>query len=363
MPMSTEEAIKLLTPVEETDTAKSEPEKEETPSVEPAKEEDKSEPASVEHSEDTAAKDREDVKSEPDGTKGSDAPEDKKEEDKKNDPPKSEEKKEDPTGGASNAVATRKDGPEGKTQKEQRDYTLLKAKQKYKDAKKRIAEKDEEIKKLREEIDKFKGLEAKHFKNEDGSPNTDAYMNFKFKEKDMQDQIRDLTRSRDEEQRAMDIEQDRIITERCFHDEELKQYRELVDKNGQGFLEALQENDPKGVVLGYLDTLQEYPVVLRELMDLNKNPHLLGRLFRSRDPYSLHRSIAQISDEILDKWHSKPAQVPDPNPAPATEVKKAQVPILGKQMTHGASKSESSGSLLSDMSTMNNWLKQHPRGR
>lgn len=358
MPMSTEEAIKLLTPVEETDTAKSEPEKEETPSVEPAKEEDKSEPASVEHSEDTAAKDREDVKSEPDGTNGSDAPEDKKEEDKKNDPPKSEEKKEDPTGGAS-----KKDGPEGKTQKEQRDYTLLKAKQKYKDAKKRIAEKDEEIKKLREEIDKFKGLEAKHFKNEDGSPNTDAYMNFKFKEKDMQDQIRDLTRSRDEEQRAMDIEQDRIITERCFQDEELKQYRELVDKNGQGFLEALQENDPKGVVLGYLDTLQEYPVVLRELMDLNKNPHLLGRLFRSRDPYSLHRSIAQISDEILDKWHSKPAQVPDPTPAPAPEVKKAQVPILGKQMTHGASKSESSGSLLSDMSTMNNWLKQHPRGR
>jgi len=356
--MSTEEAIKLLTPVEETDTAKSEPEKEETPSVEPAKEEDKSEPASVEHSEDTAAKDREDVKSEPDGTNGSDAPEDKKEEDKKNDPPKSEEKKEDPTGGAS-----KKDGPEGKTQKEQRDYTLLKAKQKYKDAKKRIAEKDEEIKKLREEIDKFKGLEAKHFKNEDGSPNTDAYMNFKFKEKDMQDQIRDLTRSRDEEQRAMDIEQDRIITERCFQDEELKQYRELVDKNGQGFLEALQENDPKGVVLGYLDTLQEYPVVLRELMDLNKNPHLLGRLFRSRDPYSLHRSIAQISDEILDKWHSKPAQVPDPTPAPAPEVKKAQVPILGKQMTHGASKSESSGSLLSDMSTMNNWLKQHPRGR
>jgi hypothetical protein len=356
--MSTEEAMKLLTPVEETDTAKSEPEKVETPSVEPAKEEDKSEPASVEHSEDTAAKDSEDVKSEPDGTKGSDDPEDKKEEDKKNDPPKSEDKKEDPAGGAS-----RKDGPEGKTQKEQRDYTLLKAKQKYKDAKKRIAEKDEEIKKLREEIDKFKGLEAKHFKNEDGSTNTDAYMNFKFKEKDMQDQIRDLTRSRDEEQRAMDIEQDRIITERCFHDEELKQYRELVDKNGQGFLEALQENDPKGVVLGYLDTLQEYPVVLRELMDLNKNPHLLGRLFRSRDPYSLHRSIAQISDEILDNWHKKPEPVPDPTPAPAPEVKKAQVPILGKQMTHGASKSETPGSLLSDMSTMNNWLKQHPRGR
>ena len=353
MPMSTEEAIKLLTPVEETDTAKSEPEKEETPSVEPAKEEDKSEPASVEHSEDTAAKDREDVKSEPDGAKGSDAPEDKKEEDKKNDPPKSEDKKEDP----------KKDGPEGKTQKEQRDYTLLKAKQKYKDAKKRIAEKDEEIKKLREEIDKFKGLEAKHFKNEDGSPNPDAYMNFKFKEKDMQDQIRDLTRSRDEEQRAIDIEQDRIITERCFHDEELQQYRELVDKNGQGFLEALQENDPKGVVLSYLDTLQEYPVVLRELMDLNKNPHLLGRLFRSRDPYSLHRSIAQISDEILDNWHKKPEPVPDPTPAPAPEVKKAQVPILGKQMTHGASKSETPGSLLSDMSTMNNWLKQHPRGR
>lgn len=359
MSMSTEEALKYLnqgkeeTPVEKTETqTTAEPAKDPEPSTEPKKDE--------ANSEDTSAKTPEDK-----SDNHQDGDETKSEKSEGSDEPKpSEDKDEKKTTTPEPAKEDKPADQDKPTKKEQRDFAFVRQKAKYKEAKARIAEQQKEIERLKAELENSKGLEAKHFKNEDGTPNPEAFMNYKFRERDIQDQIKNLSNKSAEEQRAMDIELDREITERCFTDKnELERYVQLRDSRGQAFLDALQENDKNGVILSYLDTLQEYPVVLRELMDLEKNPKLLGRLFRSRDPYSLHHSIAMISDEILDNWHKskeQPAAEPQKNdPAPQPEAKK--VPILGKQITSSPSSRENPGSIMQDWATMNNYIKEHPR--
>lgn len=332
MSMSTEEAFKYL---EGNDKA-SEPEQkvESTPSVDDTPASDSKSPENVAQVEDKAEP-AEPKQPDNDGKPA----EDTNGSDKGSDEPK------EPNRGAEVKVDDKKD------KLSQRDYAFIREKQKRKEQK---AKYEARIKELEEELKKRDGLEAKHFTKEDGSADPEAYIRNEFAKRDMTDELNRIKQQDAAEQNQLAVEQDRIITEHCFQGKELEDYRNLIDTKGKAFAAALKEHDTNDVVLNYLDTLQEYPIVLKELMT---NMDTLRRLFRSKDPDTLKHNIEKISGEILDKAHTvaKPQEVPQPAPV---EPKKA-LPVIGKQITNQTTTVEPT---VKDRQYWNNYLRNHPHG-
>lgn len=256
-----------------------------------------------------------------------------KEEPKVEEPPKEEPKKEEPLS--------------------KRDYAFERLKKKSKEEKKQL---EARIKELEEELNKGKGLKAEHFVDKEGKPDPASYVDWKLKERDMQDEIRELQHYNEERQLREDIEEDKRRVEACFQDEkERTEYNSLIERNGKAFYDAVSEVDPNGVVFGYLSTMPEYPVVLRELMTDNK---LLGYAFRSTDPDALKRNIAVIADQILDKRHNP---ISTPKEEPKVEVKvepKKELPVIGKQINS----TPGNASEVHDRNYWNRYLREHPRG-
>ena len=320
MPMSTEDAFKYL----EGNNKASEPEQkvESAPSVDDTPASDSKSPENVAQVED---------KAEPAEVKQPDNDGKPAEDTKGSDEPKEPEVKVD----------------DKKDKLSQRDYAFIREKQKRKEQK---AKYEARIKELEEELKKRDGLEAKHFTKEDGSADPEAYIRNEFAKRDMTDELNRIKQQDAAEQNQLAVEQDRIITEHCFQGKELEDYRNLIESKGKAFAAALKEHDTNDVVLNYLDTLQEYPIVLKELMT---NMDTLRRLFRSKDPDTLKHNIEKISGEILDKVHVKPQEVPQP-----VEPKKA-LPVIGKQITNQTTTVEPT---VKDRQYWNNYLRNHPHG-
>lgn len=276
-------------------------------------------------------------------TQVEDKPDDKGEE------PKAEVKTEEPK-----VEETPKEEPKKEEKKQTpRDYAFERLKRKSKEEKRQL---EARIKELEEELNKGKGLKAEHFVDKEGKPDPTSYVDWKLKERDMQDEIRELQRYNEERQIREDIEEDKRRVESCFQDEkEREEYNSLIERNGKAFYEAVSEVDPNGVVFGYLSTMPEYPVVLRELMTDNK---LLGYAFRSTDPDALKRNIAVIADQILDKRHNP---ISTPKEEPKVEVKvepKKELPVIGKQINS----TPGNVSEVHDRNYWNRYLREHPRG-
>lgn len=250
-----------------------------------------------------------------------------------------------------------------KNHKEQRDYAFIREKQRRKEA-------ESKVKELQDALEKYKGLQSKDFKDKDGNINYDAYTNWKLQERDMQHEVERIR----QEQLQQDIEQDRIITERCFKGQELEDYNALIMKDGKAFADAIHEFDEKNVIFSYLDTVNEYPIVLRELMT-NANIWL-PQIFRTnrysraviKDPTTLERNTAKVVEEILDNYYNvnkvnneQPVNhVNHVNPVKNNNV--PNVPIIGKQITQsGASNSDNEVSLLSSINSINNFLRKNKR--
>lgn len=236
-----------------------------------------------------------------------------------------------------------------------RDYAFIREKDKRRQQKQKY---EARIKELEAELERKKGLDYEYFKNQDGTPDPKSYVNWEFKKRDMQDEINALRQQNEREQYDYDMERDRIITERCFQDpQELQEYNQMIAEKGKYFAEAVKERDPNGVVFGYLETLNDYPIVLKELMDLQKNPGLLARVFRSSDPESLKRNIAVVADEILEKRYN-PASVPQVQPeTTATPVAaKPALPVIGKQITNNTTTVTPT---VKDRNYWNRWLTEH----
>ena len=247
-----------------------------------------------------------------------------------------------------------KDSPKKEEPQSKRDYAFERLKKKSREQKEKY---EARIKELEEELAKGKGLKAEHFVKQDGTPDPNSYVDWKFKERSMQDEIRQLQQQEHERQMQEDIEEDRRRVENCFQDEkERKDYDDLISRNGKAFYEAVSEVDPKGVVFGYLSTMPEYPVVLRELMTDSK---LLGYTFRSTDPDALKRNIAKVADDILDRRHNSTPKVTEgPKAEPPKAEAKKELPIVGKQINS----TPSSGNVVHDRNYWNKYLKEHPRG-
>lgn len=242
----------------------------------------------------------------------------------------------------------------------QRDYAFERLKRKSKEQ----HEKDlARIKELEEELAKGKGLKAEHFIDKDGKPDPNSYVDWKLKERDLQDEIAAIKYNDHERQLKEDIEEDRRRVENCYQDEnERKEYDELIQRNGKAFYDAVSEVDPNGVVFGYLSTMPEYPIVLKELMTDNK---LLGYTFRSTDPDALKHNIITVADQILDRHHNQTstpkAKAEQPKAqveTPKVEVKK-ELPVMGKQINNSQA---ATGPVVKDRNYWNNYLRQHPRG-
>ena len=278
-------------------------------------------------------------------TKGSDEPKVEQEQvEQVEDNKKEEVKKEE----VKNEDVKKEDKP---SHKEQRDYAFIRKSQQLKEAKARIKE-------LEETLNKYKGLSSKDFKDKDGNADIDAYTNWKLQERDMQNEVKKLQN----DQLQAEIEEDRIVTERCFQGKELEEYDNLIKTKGQAFAEAIKAADENNVVFKYLDTVRDYPIVIRELMT---NPNKwLGRIFRSRDDYSLKKNTSIVVDEILDEYESSKNVKVETTPkqeVAATEPKPA-IPVIGKQIsTAGATNQDTSGSLLTSINSINNYLRKHKR--
>lgn len=235
-----------------------------------------------------------------------------------------------------------------------RDYAFERLKRKSKEQHERDMAR---IKELEAKLAEGKDLKAEHFVNKDGKPDTDGYVNWKLNERDMQKEIEQIKRMDQERQVQEDIEEDRRRVENCFRDEqERNSYNELIAKNGKAFYDAVSEVDPNGVVFGYLSTMPEYPVVLRELMT---NDKLLGYAFRSTDPDALKLNIKAVADQIIDKRHN---QISTPKEEPKAEEPKKEepkaIPVIGKQINSTPSTNDGPH----DRNYWNRYLREHPRG-
>ena len=235
------------------------------------------------------------------------------------------------------------------THKDKRDYAFIRTSQQLKDAKKQIKE-------LTTALEKYKGLESKDFKDKDGNTNYDAYTNWKLQERDMQNEVQRLQ----QEQLNVELEQDRISTERCFQGQELEDYNRLIQNNGKVFADVIHSYDETNAIFKYLDTVDDYPIVLRELMT-NHNKWL-PQIFRPnkyshsviKNPNILERNTAKVVEQILDEYYASKN-----NQSKSVEPKsKTAIPVIGKQITNN-NVSESS---IHDRNYWNNHLREHPKG-
>lgn len=243
-----------------------------------------------------------------------------------------------------------------KDKKAQRDYAFLHEKQKRKQMKQKY---EARIAELEKELEQHKGLTSNNFKNNDGSVNTDAYVDWKLKEQQMQSEVANLRSTDEREQRDFEELEYRNTVESCFPDEaERSEYDDLIAKNGPAFYNALQDEDPNGVVLGYLNTVKQYPIVLKELL-VNPKRWLPG-IFISRDPEEMKRNTAQVAYQILNEHYApkpvtaavKPAAAPAPAPAAPA------MPIVGKQITTNTVGAQE----LRGSAAWNQYLRERPKG-
>ena len=341
MSMSTEQALEYFNKGQEpkkeepakVEEAKQEPEvKDEAPSAEPEKKEPEPEETNVSS---PGGANKDDGVQPEDKAKGSDEPKDE---------PKDVENKE----------------------KSKRDYAFERVKnknralkEKYDSLNESSKQKDRRIKELEEQLGKYENLQSEDFKKQDGSTDIDAYTNWKLHERDMQQEVRNLKQSKEEDRRRYALEYDRYCTERCFDGKELEDYDRLVATKGRDFAEAISEVDRNGVVFGYLDTIKDYPIVLRELMS---NPDKwLGRMFRSTDPDILKRNTADIADQIVSEYWNSKKSASKPAVEPASKPKPA-MPVIGKQLSSSAAGTASEPqSLVSSMKSINDYLAKHKR--
>lgn len=264
---------------------------------------------------------------------------------------KAEEPKEEVKEDKEQKAETPKEEPKKEEPQNRRDYAFERLKKKSKEEKKQL---EARIKELEEELNKGKGLKAEHFVDKEGKPDPNSYVDWKFHEREMQDEIEQLQRYNRERQLQEDIDEDRRRVENCYQDEaERKEYESLIASNGKAFYDAVSDVDPNGVVFGYLSTMPEYPIVLKELMTDNR---LLGYTFRSTDPDALKRNIAAVADQILERHHKQPT-IEKAAEAPKVEAKK-ELPVIGKQINS----TPGTANVVHDRNYWNRYLREHPRG-
>lgn len=253
------------------------------------------------------------------------------------------------------------DKPEDKkpTKQEQRDFAFIREKNKRKEQKVKY---EKRIKELEDELNKYKDLKLEHFKDKDGNQDQSSYLDWKFHEMDLKNELNTLKTQEEEENKRYMDEENRRREELSFPDKnEWLDYQKLKLTRGDIFLEELKKGDPYNVVLRYLSTLEKYPIVMKKLMTDDDS---LKKVFVSHDPDILLYNIAQFSKEVLTSQpvpSQKEINQPQPSVQPTQTPEKKEMPILGKQMT--STQPTGSVNQLKTPADWNDYLRKHPRGR
>lgn len=241
------------------------------------------------------------------------------------------------------------------THEERTAHKFAQEQRRRREEKQKRQEAEKRVKELEAELEKYKGLTLKDFED-----NVENWTNWKLKERDMQNEVeatkKDMER---QEAEAAARETERRVNLSFESEEERDDYNELIRTNGPKFYEALQEADPNGVVLDYLNSVEKYPIVLKKLMT---DMDALRHVFRDKDPYVLRMNLHQFTKELLE---GKPEQKkaddqkaePEQKTKPSQEHKPA-IPITGKQVTASAKPTEP----VHDRAYWNEYLRQHPNG-
>lgn len=323
MNMSTDEALKYL--AEHQSNVEVEP-KEEQSSAQPSEETKAiAEPAS-DTADDTKAdkprdekEDRQDI----DASAGSDESaedRDEKAEDKGKEPGKTEQ-------------SSKKE----RTHQEERDYAFIREKNKRKAQRERY---EAEIKSLKEELEKYKGLKLEDFKG-----NQQEYIDYRIDQQKQEQKLADQERYLDELNAAeMEAENDRREKLSFPDEKERQEYEQLTETNGRRFKELLDKYDPEHVVLSYLNDLEQYPRVLKVLMT---DRNAWNTVFAKRDPTFRKLALDHLATKIL----APKAQV--------AKTEKKKLPVIGRQ----TSSSPVAENKAHDTAYWNEYLRNHPRGR
>ena len=284
-------------------------------------------------------------------------PEEPKKEEPKEEPPKEEPKKEEPP---------KEEKPEEKPEEKEQQDKLEEGKEKklppskkytkdqriahsFAIEKKKRQAAQARVKELEAELDKIKGLKPADFGDD-----VEAYTSYRIEEAKKRDELE----RKQEFIKQSEADEQQLETERrvsmCFPDEaDRAEYEDLIASRGGEFYEALQKFDPKGVVLDYLNGVEEYPKVLRELMSNNRS---LAYVFRDLDPWELRHNLHVFTKDFLAGKQAVPEEKKEPEQQP--EQPKPKIPVIGKQVTAQAKPTEP----VHDRAYWNEYLRKHPNG-
>lgn len=219
-----------------------------------------------------------------------------------------------------------------RTHKEERDYAFIREKNKRKAQREHY---EAEIKSLKEELEKYKGLKLEDFKGDQ-----QQYIDYRFEQQNQERKLADQQRYLDELDVAdMEAENDRRVNLSFADEKERNEYKNLLEKNGREFLSALQQFDKENVVITYLNDLEQYPKVLKVLMT---DKEALKSVFAKRDPMFRKLALDRLTTRVL-----------------APKKEKKQLPIIGRQ----TSSNPVAESKVHDAAYWNEYLRNHPRGK
>lgn len=201
------------------------------------------------------------------------------------------------------------------TPEQKRNYAFAKEKQKRREQKSYY---ESQLKELKLELDKYKGLSKEDFKGDD-----DAYIDYKLDQRLKAEQVKQLEMNNQAVQKEYeDLEIQRRMANSFSTPEEKAEYMATLEKYGPVFLSYLEKKgeDVTNAVLSTIDHMPRYPKVMNKLL---KDGAAVDYITASTDPYVIKRRFYAYAKKVL-----KPKR-------------KAKLPIIGKQVSNNHSISNS----------------------
>lgn len=202
------------------------------------------------------------------------------------------------------------------TPEQKRNYAFAREKQKRREQKEYY---ESQLKELRAELDKYKGLKKDDFKGDE-----DAYIEYKLDQRLKAEQVKQLEmHNREIQKEYEDLEIQSRMENSFSTPEEKEEYLVTLEKYGPVFLSYLEQKGEEvaNTVLSTIDHMPQYPKVMNKLL---KDGAAVDYITSSSDPYVIKQRFYAYANKILNP----------PKP-------KAKLPIIGKQVSNNHSISNS----------------------
>ena len=257
-------------------------------------------------------------------------------------------------------------GDKGKSSKKKREYTPMEKQQyafklqkaRWKKAEAALKAQEEENAKLKEQLEKYKGLTLEDFGNDQ-----EKYMDYKLDQRMGREKLDSMTKQVEEQRNQMQMEEAaEIANERlnnCFPDEgEREKYQMLIQNAESRFAEMHPEigyerfsdfllSEKDRCVLQYLQDCDNAPKLIRHF--INK-PEAALKIMTMRSPYSKFIELKQLENRMLQ--HERIVR------NKAVRVKKT-LPEIGKTLNNNVIDSGPDWSRPWSKEDAVNWIANH----